>query len=172
MKKTSKIRHIILIITIIAGFLCVFTIGVQGKAIRHTFEGKAFQREFIVLDEWMEDDVRHILYYRENTLSGVMDGFGFLGYNEVYGHTKIKPTGYYTIHGNVTSYTTWNGFTGSYYGRFNVKGFMPVIPSRGDFTGKSVSHGDGDYKGWKQFATSWDIDEGTYGFSGTVLIPK
>jgi len=172
MKQISKIKYVILIIAIFAGFSCMFTIGVQGKAIKLFFEGTAIEFDFQVLETWMEEDVYHMKYYRKSTISGLMDGIEFIGYNEAYGHLKIEPSGDYTGHGTVTAYITWNGFVGTYYGPFNIKGFMPVIPSRGDFTGKYIGHGDGDFDGWKQFGTSWDLDEGGYGFSGTTLIPN
>ena len=156
------------------GFTCTFTTAKEEnqRSTKLFFKGEAVQRKYEILDEWMEDGVIHTRYYRESTLYGTIDGDKFTGHNEVYGHAKIEASGDYTINGNVTSYTTWNQREGSFYGHFKVKGFMVIIPSAGDFNGKSVMRGAGDFNGWKQFSISWSIEEGRYGVSGTVLIPN
>ena len=156
------------------GFTCTFTTANEEnqRSTKLVLEGEAVQRKFQIRDQWMEDGVIHIRYYRESTISGTIDGIEFIGHHEVNGHIKIEVTGDYTANGKVTSYTTWNQREGTFYGSFNVKGFMVIIPSWGDFNGKSVMQGAGDFKGWKIFSISWSIEEGRYGLNGTVLIPN
>ena len=172
MKKKSKIKYVFLIIAVITGFTCISTIVVQAKSTKLVFEGEAIQVDFQIQDVWMEDGVYHIRYYRKSTLSGTIGGIKFIGHIEANGVIKIEVTGYYTATGKATSYTTWNEQKGTFYGPFNVKDFMVIIPSWGDFNGKSATQGTGDFNGWKQFGISWSIEEGRYGFSGTILIPN
>ena len=174
MKKKSKIRYVILIIAVITGFTCIFTTVVQGKSTQLVCEAEAVQIDFQIQDEWMEDGVYHIRYYRENSLSGTIDGIKYTGYNEVNSHIKIEANGDYTANGKVTSYITWNLREGTFYGPFKVKGFMVIIPSWGDFNGKFVMQGAGDFNGWKLFGTVYFIDPiiGINGLEGIILIPN
>jgi hypothetical protein len=126
----------------------------------------------------MEDDVTHLRYYRESTLSGTIDGTEFRGHNEVNVHIIIEATGDFTVNGKQTWYITWyqtcGELVGTFYGPVNGKGFNPppIWPWDGYYNGKIRLQGAGDFNGWKLFANLWGITEGIIGFSGTVLIPK
>ncbi|MHA1914822.1 MAG: hypothetical protein ACW986_14175 [Promethearchaeota archaeon] len=126
----------------------------------------------------MEDGVYHMRDYREYTFEfGTIEGIRFTGHNEANIHFKINgdpgDSGGFTAQGKVTSYMTWNGLVGTFYGSFNEKGYMVIIPEEpGDYIGKFVMQGAEDFNGWKLFGIFWMIEKGRYGLSGTILIPK
>lgn len=162
-------KKVILIIAVITGFMCIFTTVVQGKSTKLVFEAEAVQSEIQIQDEWMENGVYHMRYYRENILSGIIDGIEFTGHNEINMHIKIDfATGDLIGNGKVTWYITWNEeLEGTFYGPVNIKGLY-----MGDFNGKIALQGAGDFNGWKLFGRVWRIDSARNGLYGTVLIPN
>ena len=175
--KKSKIRYVILIIAVITGFTCAFTTAIQGKSTKKVFEAEAVQSKPVeIQDAWMEDGVYHIRQYRENILSGTIDGFAFTGHNEINIHIKIDfATGDLIGNGKVTWYITVNEeLEGTFYGPVNIKGLY-IDQFYQDFNGKITLQGAGDFNGWKLFGIVRNLP-GSYPptniLSGSVLIPN
>ncbi|MFW9825388.1 MAG: hypothetical protein ACFFE4_20775 [Candidatus Thorarchaeota archaeon] len=169
MKK--KARIVILMIAVITGFTCAFsTVLVHAKSSKLDFEAIEYQIYFVPLDEWVEDGVYHLRFYKQNDISGTIGGIPFSGYNEVNFHIKSDlMTGELTGHGMGTMYLSWNGLEGTFYGTIVIKG------TNEGFEGKVILQGAGDFEGMKLFCKVWNIAPPfppTNQLSGTILVPR
>lgn len=151
---------VILIFSLLPGALA-------AKSTKLDFEAIGVETEWIPGDVWMEDGVMHMRFYKENDLSGTIDGIPFTGHTEENFHAKIDlATGNLVVNGKGTFYITWNGLEGSFYGPINAK-----IVS-GELYGKFTLQGFEDFEGMKLFGIVWNIGPITNGINGTILVPN
>jgi len=151
---------VILIFSLLPGALA-------AKSTKLDFEAIGVETEWIPGDVWMEDGVMHMRFYKENDLSGTIDGIPFTGHTEENFHAKIDlATGNLVVNGKGTFYITCGDSTGYFTGTINAKKVS------GELYGKFTLHGFEDFEGMKLFGIVWNIKEKTNGLSGTILIPN
>ena len=171
MKKHTKISYllVIFIVAVMIGFTGTFAIAKEGnqRSTRYKFVGEGVERLWIPGDMWMEDDILHMRFYKENNLSGTINEIAFTGHSEESFHAKIdQATGNMVVNGKVTFKITLNELEGTFYGPINTKIVAGIMD------GKYTMQGAGDFKGWKLFGIVWIIDATTNGISGTILVPN
>jgi len=168
-KLVPKLVLAILLFTLIASFTGSFVTayGRHRRVTKYDFEAIAIQRAFVPKRDWIEDGVFHMIFYKENDLSGTINGIEFTGWTEDYLYLKVDlATGDQTVYGKADLYISWEGLSGKFSGPLYAKG------GPGWMEGIYFLRGTKDFAGWFLFGRIWNIESGTNGLSGTILVPN
>ena len=164
MKTKNKAK--IILMTILAIGCLITPMLVQGKVTKLVFYAESTQTLFQPLQMWFEEDIMHLIFYKEAVVIGTINGIEFEGNLELNFYLKMDPTGDMVGHGSFNYYIYWEEMSGYFSGIVNAKKVDGVMQA------KFVCQGFGDYNGWKLFGDEWTIGGLTNGQLGTILIPN
>jgi len=166
MNKTKIKPKLILGAVVVILFFSLLPGALAAKSEKWDFDAVAAETYRETRDVWMSGNILHIRLYKENTLTGFINGVPFTGYTVEILHIKMDPVTFadFTANGKLTFHISELGVT--FYGPVNVKMVA------GEMDGKCALQGTGEFYRWKLFGIVWNNPDWTNGLSGIILIPN